>query len=56
MHLDIKVNDLRMIGIHGLGGIGKTTITKIVYNIFFSILKEVAFWRMLGKSLEKMMA
>nr|XP_023925126.1 TMV resistance protein N-like [Quercus suber] len=31
--LDIKVNDVRMVGIHGLGGIGKTTIAKAVYNI-----------------------
>ena len=30
--LDIKENDVRMVGIHGLGGIGKTTIAKAVYN------------------------
>lgn len=30
--LDIKVNDVRMVGILGLGGIGKTTIAKDVYN------------------------
>ncbi|KAK9985510.1 hypothetical protein SO802_030461 [Lithocarpus litseifolius] len=33
--LDIKVNDVRMVGIHGLGGIGKTTIAKAVYNGIF---------------------
>ena len=30
--IDIKSNDVRMVGIHGLGGIGKTTIAKVVYN------------------------
>ncbi|XP_038901313.1 disease resistance protein RUN1-like [Benincasa hispida] len=30
--LDIESNDVRMIGIYGLGGIGKTTIAKAIYN------------------------
>ena len=30
--LDIKSNDIRMVGIHGLGGISKTTIAKAIYN------------------------
>ncbi|XP_065628138.1 disease resistance protein RUN1 [Quercus suber] len=30
--LDIEENDVRMVGILGLGGIGKTTIAKDVYN------------------------
>ena len=30
--LDIESNDIQMVGIHGLGGIGKTIIAKVVYN------------------------
>ncbi|KAL7175640.1 hypothetical protein ACSBR2_029271 [Camellia fascicularis] len=33
--LSIGSNDVRMIGIYGLGGIGKTTIAKAVYNLIF---------------------
>ena len=30
--IKIESNDVRMIGIYGLGGIGKTTISKVVFN------------------------
>uniref|UniRef100_A0A2N9GMV6 TIR domain-containing protein n=1 Tax=Fagus sylvatica TaxID=28930 RepID=A0A2N9GMV6_FAGSY len=30
--LNIEANDVRMVGIHGLPGVGKTTIAKAIYN------------------------
>ena len=41
--LDIKVNDVRMVGIHGLGGIGKTTIAKAIYNRNFKHFEGSCF-------------
>ncbi|XP_031266110.1 TMV resistance protein N-like [Pistacia vera] len=37
MLIDVKSNDVRMIGVWGMGGIGKTTIARVVYD---SILGE----------------
>ena len=33
--LDAKPNDVRMVRIYGLGGVGKTTIAKAIYNRIF---------------------
>ncbi|KAJ9671298.1 hypothetical protein PVL29_027333 [Vitis rotundifolia] len=36
-------DDVRMIGIYGLGGIGKTTISKVVYNNIFHLFESSIF-------------
>ncbi|KAL4601314.1 hypothetical protein ACB092_11G263500 [Castanea dentata] len=41
--LDIESNDVRMVGITGLGGIGKTTIAKAIYNGFSNHFKAKSF-------------
>nr|XP_023874309.1 disease resistance-like protein DSC1 [Quercus suber] len=35
MQLDIGSNDVHMLGMYGLGGVGKTTVAKAVYNKIF---------------------
>ena len=42
-HLDIESNDVRMVRITGLGGIGKTTIAKAIYNSFSNRFKAKSF-------------
>ena len=54
--LDIKVKDFRMVGIHGLGGIGKTTIAKAVYNRIFKHFEESCFLENVREILKQMMA
>ena len=41
--LDIESNDICMVGIIGLGGIGKTTIAKAIYNSFSNHFKAKGF-------------
>nr|XP_023880263.1 TMV resistance protein N-like [Quercus suber] len=41
--LDIESNDVRMVGITGLGGIGKTTIAKAIYDRFSNHFKAKSF-------------
>ena len=41
--INLKSNDVRMIGIYGLGGIGKTTIFKVVYKNIFNLFESNIF-------------
>ena len=50
--LDIKVDKFQMVGIHGLGGIGKTTIAKAVYNRIFKHFEGSCFLENVRESSE----
>ena len=38
-----QMNDIRMVGIFGAGGIGKTTIVKVIYNSMTSQIEASCF-------------
>ena len=56
LQLDIGSNDVRMLGMYGPSGVGKTTIAKAIYKKFFIVSKEATFWKMLEKSQGYLMA
>lgn len=41
--LQSRVSDVKMIGIYGIGGIGKTTIAKAVYNTIYGQFRYASF-------------
>ena len=41
--LAIGSNDVRIIGVWGMGGIGKTTLARVVYQNFFEEFEDSSF-------------
>ncbi|XP_049931213.1 disease resistance protein RUN1-like [Nymphaea colorata] len=41
--LSLEVKDVKMVGIHGMGGIGKTTLSRVIYNRLFDSFDACSF-------------
>nr|XP_023922363.1 TMV resistance protein N-like [Quercus suber] len=41
--LDIGSNDVRMVGMYGPGGVGKTTLAKAIYNMVYALFEGSSF-------------
>ncbi|KAL6316317.1 hypothetical protein AAG906_017950 [Vitis piasezkii] len=41
--IEVESNDVRMVGIYGIGGIGKTTMSKAIYNEILTKFEGISF-------------